>query len=129
VAGYGELKSALSDDDDVAEHIDTQERYERRRLINHQAVESLKRCGHHAYEIRRGGLRSLTIVTTNVYEFTADELYNLLDSYAGIDPDFIVVTNPNCKGLSTDSQQASKRAGIGLLLFSELLDGLGEKWA
>ena len=100
VAGFGELRSALDDDADVAEHIDSQEQYERRRLIGHAAVESLKRRGYHAYEIRRSGLRPLSIVTTNVYEFTVDELYNLLDSYAGVDPELIVVTNPNCQGLS-----------------------------
>lgn len=128
VAGFGELQSALGEDKEVAKHIDTQERYERRRLIRHPAVESLKRRGYHAYEIHRSGMRPLNIVTTNVYEFTVDELYTLLESYEDADPEMIVVTNPNCQGLSTDSRTASKGAGIGLILFPELLKNLGRRW-
>lgn len=128
VAGFGELSSALQDDVDIAQHIDTQEQYERRRLARNPTVESLKRRGQHAYEIHRYGLRPLTIVTTNVYEFTADELYDLLDLYSGVEPDLIVVTNPNCTGLSTDSQRASMQTGIGLVLFPQLLNNLGKKW-
>jgi hypothetical protein len=94
VAGFGELKSALHNDHNLAAHVDSQEQYERRRLGRHRAVRSLKRIGHHACEIQRRDLRPLAIVTTNSYEFTADELYNLLESYEGIDPEIIVVTSP-----------------------------------
>jgi hypothetical protein len=73
-------------------------------------------------------LRPLTIVTTNSYEFTADELYNLLESYEGIDPEIIVVTNPNCQCLSTDSQLAAEQAGVSLVLLQDLLNDLGRAW-
>jgi hypothetical protein len=81
VTGFGELLDALKCDENVAQHIDSQEQYERRRLTHNKAVKSLKRKGHHAYEIRRDKLRSLTIITTNDFEFTADQLYILLESY------------------------------------------------
>ncbi|WP_405095207.1 hypothetical protein [Micromonospora sp. NBC_01412] len=102
VAGFGELLDALEQDDDIADHVDSQERYERRRLTFNSEVKSIKRKGHHAYEVTRCRRRPLTIITTNNYEFTADQLYSLLESYAGIDADLIVVTNPNCRGFSTD---------------------------
>ncbi|WP_328542612.1 hypothetical protein OHT17_32220 [Streptomyces sp. NBC_00371] len=128
VAGFGELINALHYDEDIAQHVDSQEQYERRRLIRNRAVKSLKRKGYHAYEIQRRELRSLTVVTTNDYEFTADRLYRLLESYEGINPDLIVVTNPNSRGFSTDSLQAANRAGIPLALFNSFLDDLGTKW-
>ncbi|WP_159048003.1 hypothetical protein [Streptomyces sp. WM6378] len=129
VAGFGELVSALHHDPDVAQHIDSQEQYERRRLIRNEAVTSIKRKGYHAYEIQRRKLRSLTVVTTNDYEFTADRLYSILESHDGINPDLIIVTNPNCRGFSTDSRKAAARAGIPLVHFEDFLDGLGSKWA
>jgi hypothetical protein len=41
----------------------------------------------------------------------------------------IVVTNPNCRGFSTDSQRAAAQAGIPLVHFDDFLDDLGTKWA
>jgi hypothetical protein len=41
----------------------------------------------------------------------------------------IVVTNPNCRGFSTDSQRAGAQAGISLVHFDDFLDDLGTKWA
>ncbi len=95
--------------------------YSRRRLWGNSG-------GHCAYEIRRDKLRSLTIITTNDYEFTADQLYTLLESYQGIEPDLIVVTNPSCRGFSTDSQRAAAQTGIPLVHFEGFLDDLGAKW-
>lgn len=106
--------------------MDSQEQYERRRLGRHRAVTSLKRLGHHSYEIQRRDLRPLAIVTTNSYEFTADEPYNLLESYEGIDPEIILVTNPNCQGLSTDSQLAAEQTGVSLVLLQRSTQRLGQ---
>lgn len=128
VAGFGELLDALKDDENIAEHVDSQEQYERRRLTCNKFVNSLKRKGHHAYEIRRNQLRPLTVITTNHYEFTVDELYSLLESYRQVTPDLIVVTNPNCRGFSTDSLQAATHAGIPIIHFDDFLDNLGTKW-
>ncbi|MBV9163343.1 MAG: hypothetical protein JO281_17710 [Pseudonocardiales bacterium] len=128
VAGFGELLNALRQDENIAQHIDSQERYERSRLTHNKFVKSLKRKGHHAYEIQRDELRPLTIITTNDYEFTADQLYTLLESYQRTEPDLIVVTNPNCHGFSTDSQRATAQTGIPLVRFEDFLDDLGTKW-
>ena len=128
VAGFGELLDALRGDEDIVQHIDSQEEYERRRLIHNRAVKSLKRKGHHAYEVQRKELRPLTIATTNDYEFTADRLYSLLESYKGIDLDLIVVSNPNCRGFSTDSKQAAAQVGIPLVRLFDFLDLLGTEW-
>jgi hypothetical protein len=127
VAGFGELQSALEDDADIGRHVDTQEAWERRRLSRHREVDSLKRRGHHAYELRLKGERTITIVTTNSYEFTVDEYYRLLDSYDEVQPDAVVVTNPNCAGLSKDSRTAAEQAGIPLALLNDFLDGLGKR--
>ncbi|MGW3186104.1 hypothetical protein ACWDD9_43235 [Kitasatospora sp. NPDC001119] len=128
VAGFGELLDALREDAEINRHVDSQEQYERRRLSRHKAVKSLKRKGHHAYEIQRAGLRPLVIATTNSYEFTADGLYSLLESYDGITLDLIVVTNPNCRGFSTESMQAAAHVGTPVVLLSDFLEDLGTKW-
>ncbi|MFF2135029.1 hypothetical protein [Streptomyces sp. NPDC058193] len=128
VAGFGELISALHHDEDMAKHVDSQEQYERRRLVSNRVVASIKRKGYHAYEIQRKGLRPLTVITTNVYEFTADRLYTIVESYEGIRPDVIVSTNPNCRGFSTDSTQAAAQVGIPLARLNDFLNELGTKW-
>ena len=128
VAGFGELLDALSLDDDISQHIDSRESYERRRLVRNKAVTSLKRKGHHAYEVRRKRLRPLVIITTDEYEFTVDRLYNLLDSYDGVAVDVIVIANPSCYGLSTDSRKAAEWAGVSLALFGDFLDRVGTNW-
>lgn len=127
VAGYGELLSALQADDDIRLHIDSQEKYERRRLATHAAVSGLRRKGQHAYEISRRNKNPLTIVTTNHYEFTADAVYDIIESYDGLNVEFVVVTNPNCHGLSTESVRAAEHAGVRVVLLSEFLNGL-EGW-
>jgi hypothetical protein len=128
VTGFGELLDALQHDENIAQHIDSQEQYERSRLEHNRFVKSLKRKGHHAYEVKRDKLRPLIIVTTNQYEFTVDELYTLLESYQPIDPDLIVVTNPNCIGFSTDSRLAANQAGVPIILFHDFLRDLGTQW-
>ncbi|WP_157857827.1 hypothetical protein [Streptomyces durhamensis] len=128
VTGFGELLDALQHDEDITQHVDSQEKYERNRLIYNKAVESVKRKGRHAYEIRRKNLRPLTIVTTNNYEFTAEQLYDILASYRTIAPDLIVVTNPNCGGFSTDSMSAATQTGIPIVRFFDFLDCLGTEW-
>lgn len=127
VAGFGELQSALEDDADIGRHVDTQEAWERRRLSRHREVDSLKRRGHHAYKLRLKRDRTITIVTTNSYEFTVDEYYRLLENYDKVQPESVVVTNPNYTGLSTDSQTAAEQAGIPLVLLNDFLDGLSER--
>ncbi|MEU0213231.1 hypothetical protein [Streptomyces canus] len=128
VTGFGELISALRYDEDVARHVDRQGQYERRRLTRNRAVKSVKRKGYRAYEIQREKLRPLTIVTTDDYEITADRMYSLLEDYEEINPNLIVVTNPNCRGFSTESLQTAARSGIPLVLFNDFLDDLGSKW-
>jgi hypothetical protein len=128
VTGFRELLDALKNDDDIAEHMDSQERYERRRLARHSAVASLKRKGHHAYEVRRKGRRTLTIITANEYEFTVDRLYTLLESCEGIASDLIVVTNPACRRFSSESVRAAAEAGVPLVCFNDFLSRLGVDW-
>jgi hypothetical protein len=128
VAGFGELVDALETDDDVTTHIDSQERYERQRLTRHPVVTGLRRRGHHAYTIERRRLDPLTIATTDKYEFTADGLYGLLEEHEGTNLDLVVVTNPNCWGLSTDSLTAARQTGTRVVLFSDFLDDLGSAW-
>ncbi|MGV9270272.1 hypothetical protein ACWDRR_37160 [Kitasatospora sp. NPDC003701] len=128
IAGFGELSSALAEDAVIARHVDSQEQYERRRLTSHRAVESIKRKGRHAYEIRRKQLRPLVIATTDNYELTADGLYHIVESYQGVDPELVVVTNPNCRGFSMESMQAATQVGMPVVLLSEFLRDLGTKW-
>jgi hypothetical protein len=129
VGGFGDLLDAHRNDGDLAKHMDIQQQYERRRLTRNAAVRSVKRKGRRAYEIMRKKLRPLTIVTTDDYELTADQVYTLLESYESIPLDVIVVTNPNCRGLSTDSQEAAADAGVGLELLRDFLQKLATNWS
>ena len=128
VAGFGELLHALQHDADISAHIDSQEKYERRRLRSNRHVVDVKRKGHHAYLVERQGRPPLTIATSNKYEFTTDEFLTMLESFDGLKLDVAVVTNPNCQGISADSAQAAKNAGVPVVLFSDFLANLGTKW-
>lgn len=127
-AGFGELLAALDEDDDVATHVDSQEQYERRRFSRHPAIVSIERCGRHAYRIGRASLPPLTIVTTDQYEFTVDEFYGLLESHDELDIDLIVVTNPNCRGLSTESRAAARNTGVNVVIMNDFLAELDGRW-
>jgi hypothetical protein len=128
VDGFSELAVALRDDDDVSRHMGREHAYVVRRLRAHKVVRSVRRRGLSAYEIVRLGLPSLTIVTSDDYELTADRVYSLLESYSGLAVDAVATTNPNARGLSSDSVQAGQRAGVRVLLFADVLDALGERW-
>jgi hypothetical protein len=128
VDGFAELAAALRDDDDVSRHRSREQAYVIRRLRARKVVRSVRRRGLSAYEIQRCNLPRLTIVTCDDYELTADRVYSLLESYSGLDVDAVAITNPNARGLSSDSLQAGKRAGVRVLLLDNLLDGLGERW-
>ena len=52
----------------------------------------------------------------------------MLESFDGLKLDVAVVTNPNCQGISADSAQAAKNAGVPVVLFSDFLANLGTKW-
>jgi hypothetical protein len=128
VDGFGELAAALRDDDDVSLHRRREHAYVMRRLGARKMVRSVRRRGLSAYEIERSNLPSLTIVTSEEYELTADGVYSLLESYAGLDVAAVAITNPNVRGLSTDALRAGARSGVRVLLFGDLLDALGERW-
>lgn len=64
LAGFGELKSALVDDFNIAKHLSREQKYLRTRLENNQYVSTIQRRGKSAYEIsRKGTLPKLNIVT------------------------------------------------------------------
>jgi hypothetical protein len=128
VDGFAELAAALRDDDDVSRHRRREQAYVMRRLGARKVVRSVSRRGLSAYEIERSNLPSLTIVTSDDYELTADSVYSLLETYSSLDVDAVAITNPNVRGLSSDSLRAGERAGVRVLLFGDLLDALGERW-
>jgi hypothetical protein len=128
VDGFGELVSALADGGDLAQHVGREQAYVMRRMRHHRRVLSVRRRGANAYELERSSLPALTVLTTGEYEPTADDVYSLLESYAGMAIDAIAITNPNVRGISSDAIEAGERAGVHVLLFSDFLGALDERW-
>ncbi|MGN6188211.1 MAG: hypothetical protein ACTHOE_04885 [Conexibacter sp.] len=124
VDGFGELVAALWEDEDVAGHLRREQAYVLRRLHQHRAVRSVRRYGPSAYEIERPKLSALTIVATDEYEITADHVYSLLESYANLALNAVVLTNPNARGISSDAKRAGEQAGVHVLLLNDFLGAL-----
>ncbi|MFG2045753.1 hypothetical protein [Dactylosporangium sp. NPDC048998] len=127
---FGELKSALAEDVNIAEHLSREQAYVLSRLGNNRHVDGLRRRGAAVYEISRvGALSTLNIVTVDHYELTSDEVYTLLDRNDNVDLDVIVNTNPNCRGFADEVSKAAEHAGVRVLTFNEFLNDLGKEWA
>lgn len=128
VEGFGELVSALTSEDDISHHQRREARYVRSRLARNRNVESVCRRGLSAWTVQREPHPDLTIVTSDEYEPTADEVYSLIEEYEDIAPSVIAFINPNARGISTDAQAAGKQVGVRLALMNDLLSSLDEQW-
>ena len=77
--GFGGLTRALATDGPVVNYQHPDEVYLRNRLRPRAQVESVVRIGLKAWRVmRRGDLRNLNIVTHDRYEYTDDEMLQLL---------------------------------------------------
>jgi len=129
LAGFGDLKSALDYDVNIAQHLSSEQAYLLSRLRRNRYVASVRRRGRSAYEIsRKATLSPLTIVATEDYELTSDSIYELLDENDDIDPHAIVSTSPACSGFAGEALDTGKRTGIRVLSLNQLLDALGDRW-
>jgi hypothetical protein len=130
LGGLGDLKSALHNDANIAQHRNSEQAYLLGRLANNRHVAGVRRCGKCAYEITRKAahLDPLTIMVTDEYELTSDGIYEMLDQNNDIDFQAIVSTSPACSGFAGEAMQAGKQTGIEILSLRELLDMLGDRW-
>lgn len=128
VSGLAELKAALHLDWDVREHLDKEESYLRSRLRRVSSVEGVRRRGYRAYTVDRVDRPPVTFVGVSEYEFTADEVHNILDRYQDVQLDALVSTNPNCRGFSRASREACREARIPLFTLNDFLQELESAW-
>jgi hypothetical protein len=129
LAGFGDLKSALDNDANIAQHLSREQVYLLSRLRKNRHVASIRRRGRSAYAIsRKAPMSPLTIIASEDYELTSDIIYDLLDENDDIDLHAIVSTNPACFGFAGEVLDAGKRTGIRILSLNQLLDMLGGRW-
>jgi hypothetical protein len=93
--------------------------YLRSRLLSARHVTDVVRIGTHSWRIERRGGLDLEIITHDRYEFPVSEHHQLLTQHPGLTPDAFVITNPNCRGLSTRVQEASKEVGVEVYLLND----------
>lgn len=129
LGGLGDLKSALRQDSNIAQHLSSARAYLLSRLRRNRYVDSVRRCGKSAYEVSRmTPMPPLTIVTTEDYELTSDCVYDLLDEHDGITVHAIVSTNPACTGFAGEVRVAGQQTGTRVFSLNRLLDALGDRW-
>ncbi|OBI92887.1 hypothetical protein [Mycobacterium asiaticum] len=129
VETFPDFVKAIDRDDDIAQYVSAEERYLRRRLTATGFVVSISRCGHRAWEVvRRSGLRSLKIVTHDRYELTDDDFIEVLDHYPRIEPDALVITNPNARGFGDRVLRSAERAGVPVYTLGDFLDRIRSPW-
>lgn len=128
VATFGHFERALAQTD-ITEFVHPEEQYLRKRLGQRREVTRVTRIGMRAWRIdRRKGLRPLTIVTHDRYEFTDDEMWQLVAQGPGLKVDAFVVTNPNSGGFGSRVVRSAANVGVALCTTNEFLDRLGEPW-
>lgn len=129
IGGLSRLRNALARHEHIGIYQTAEERFVKNRLDLNRHVNSFRRRGATVYEIMRArNLSTVTIATSQRYELTADETYELLAQNRSVHLDALVTTNPNAVGFSIPTLDASRHAGIRLLTFSEFLNSLGEPW-
>lgn len=119
VSGFTDLVQAISAGGNLGKFVGREHRYIQNRLRANREIGELLRLGESCYQvILNDDNRKITFVFIDNYEITADEVYNLIDIYSGIEFDCLVVTNPYVHGFSREAMQAAKEAGIELKTFN-----------
>ncbi|WP_315105397.1 hypothetical protein [uncultured Microbacterium sp.] len=119
VAPFGHVKQALGTTGEIGAFLHQDEIYLRSRLLQARHVTDVVRIGTQSWRIERTGGLDLEIITHDRYEFPVSELRELLAQHPGLTPDAFVITNPNCRGLSTRVQEASKEVGVEVHLLND----------
>jgi hypothetical protein len=126
---FSDLVKAIINWSDVSEYVHSEENYIRSRLTRTGVVTSVIRCGYRAWHLQRSsGLPRLTVVCTGSYEVTDDELTLLHADYASLEPNVIIVTNPNTRGLGTRVLDTAQRLGTPLVLLNDFVTRIHEPW-
>lgn len=122
IGGLYHLREALRTEARISEFRTRDRAHIEKRLRTSRFTAGIVRRGKDAYEIacRSANLR-VTALMTNKYEFTAEELYNLIAQYSELEIEAVVVTNPNCYGFSSASKRAARETGTQLILLGDFL--------
>lgn len=129
VGGLRELRAALVEVSDLGTYKSSNRRFVAGRFDANDQVQSWRRRGQNAYELdRKSGRRNITIVTTDRYEVTSDEIYLLLGRHGELKVDAIVSTNPNCNGFSPTALQAGRDSDTRVMTFRDFLRSLRDPW-
>jgi hypothetical protein len=129
LGNLGALKAALRDFPDVSRHKWPEQEFVQKRLSRNKHVLGWRRRGANTYEVtRKAGNRTITIVTIDHYELTADAVYELLEAHDGFDIDAIVTTNRHCRGFSPSTLTAVSAAGTQILTMDDFVLSLDAPW-
>jgi hypothetical protein len=128
VATFGHFEQALGKRD-VSTFVHSEETYLHERLDPRPQVLRVTRIGIRAWRIdRTGDLRTLQIVTHDRYEFTDDEMWELVAQNPGLNTDAFVITNPNSEGFGNRVATSAEGLGIVICTMNEFLARLGQRW-
>lgn len=126
---FGAFRRALEDCDDIALYEHPEVQYFERRVYATQAVSSLVRLGHRAWEIGRlNPLRSLTIATHEAYELTNAGLADVLSQYPTLKLDAVVATNPNTQGFGGLVSASAGNAEVKICTMNDFLSAVRTPW-
>jgi len=120
VGGLGDLYTAANEKE-FLEYLPKETRFILRGLRQHTAVSSVSRDNNRLYIVDRFGKDPLRVLALNEYDLTADTIRSGIDLYGNCD--FVLASNPNCR-LSGAAQDAARSAGIGVLMWRQLLGAI-----
>lgn len=122
---FGNVVRALEKHGELSRYQHPNETYLRSRIGQLPAVRDIHRIGLSAWGIERNeGRTLLKIITHDRYEFPASELREVLDKHPTIQPDAVVITNPNASGLSTLVTENAQQQGVRLFLLRDFIEGI-----
>ena len=127
IGSLNDLNSALHECNDIGTYEEREAKYVRNRITRPPAVTRVLRKGHNLWVLKRsGGLRSLTIVTSEAYEVTDHAFTNAVIQHPALDA--YIATSPNVQGFSNRVSASARDTGVKLLTMNEFVRTLRQPW-
>lgn len=125
IGGLGDAMRALRDGN-LHNYISPEIKFILRGLRQHSKVNNIARLDNRRFQIERHGLPTVTILTLNEYELTADAVRNAIDQF----PQFTAILKSNPNGRILDSSiSVADHAEIKIYTWGELLRALNKSWS
>ncbi|MCB2411488.1 hypothetical protein LGT39_01325 [Demequina sp. TTPB684] len=127
VSEFGHFRSSLAESH-IGDFISREHAYVRSRMSRFREVMGIELVGLDAWRVlRSSALPALILQTHDRYEFTDDELWLLLDKNRDMNPDIMLITNPNAHGVSRRVRDSATSIDVEVLTLDDMRSRLSRR--